>query len=117
MLRSMELRSSARSSGRSFACSVVRGHAAADVDADRGRDDRALGGHDRTDGGADAEVDVGHHRDPRADERQGGDVAQLLPRLVLDGDAVHPALDRRGGALGVEELVVVVLRVHGESLR
>ena len=38
-------------------------HAAADVDADRGRDDRALGRDDRADGGADADVGVGHEGD------------------------------------------------------
>ncbi len=81
-----------------------RGHAAADVDADRGRDDRALRRHDRSHRRADAQVHVGHHRDPRPDEGQGGDVAQLLPRLVLDRHAVRPALDRRGRTFGVQQV-------------
>ena len=69
--RSIAERSGARLSGRSSAAawSCTRHHAAADVDADRGRDDRALGRDHAADGRADAPVDVGHHRDVRVDER------------------------------------------------
>ena len=45
------------------------GHAAADIDADGGRDDGAIGGNDAADGGADAGVHVRHRGDVPMDER------------------------------------------------
>jgi len=47
---------------------------------------------------------VGHHRDPRPDERDGRDVLQLPARLGLDRHAVHPALDRDEAVFGVKKL-------------
>ncbi len=47
-----------------------RDHAAADVDADRGGDDRTVGRDDRPDGRALADVGVGHERDVPLDERE-----------------------------------------------
>ena len=83
-----------------------RHHAAADVDADRGRDDRALGRHDAADGRADPEVHVGHHRDVAKHDRQPRQVAELLQRGVLDADAARPRLDRHPPAL--DQLVAVL---------
>ena len=59
-------------------------HPAADVDADRRRDDRALCGQHRTDRRAFAVVAVGHHRDVLEDERHRRRVLDLLQRLGLD---------------------------------
>ena len=47
-------------------------HAAADVDADGRRDDGALGGDHRADGGADADVGVGHEGHVALDDGQAG---------------------------------------------
>jgi hypothetical protein len=71
-----------------------RDHAAADIDPDRGRHDRALCGYNRADGRALAPMHVGHYREVLIDEGQGGDIAQLLFRLLLDRDAAGPGLDR-----------------------
>jgi len=49
----------------------------------------------RTDGGAVADVHIGHHRHVLMNERQRRDVEQLTPRHVLDRHAVDPRLDRR----------------------
>ena len=68
-------------------------HAAADVDADRRRDDRAAGGHHPADRRADAVVHVGHHGDPAVDEGQPRDLLELLLRRVLERHAVRPCLD------------------------
>ena len=59
-------------------------HAAADVDTDRRRDDRALGQNDRADGRAVAEVGVRHQRDVAGDERQGGRPFRLREGLLVD---------------------------------
>ena len=72
----------------------LRHHAAADVDADGRRHDRADRRDHRADGRAHAPVHVRHHRDVAMDERQRGDVQELLARDVLELDAVGPALDR-----------------------
>jgi hypothetical protein len=73
-----------------------RVHAAADVDADRRRYDRALGGNDRAHGRTDAVVRVRHGRDVMMNERQLRDVRELGARLVRDVVGVdldgHPAL-------------------------
>ena len=65
------------SSGSSVVGQLVLGdvelggdHAAADVDADRGRDHRAPGRDHRADGRADADVGVGHEGDVALDDRQ-----------------------------------------------
>ena len=78
-------------------------HAAADVDADGGRDDRALARNDAADRGAEAPVHVGHGRHVAVDERQAGDVAQLLRGLLFERHALGPRLD--GHALGLDDVV------------
>jgi hypothetical protein len=47
-------------------------HAAADVHADRCRDDRAVGGDDRSDGGAFAKMGIWHECDVGMDEGHAG---------------------------------------------
>jgi hypothetical protein len=47
-----------------------RRHAAAEVDADRGRDDGAVGWDDRADGGAHADMGIGHERDVARNDGQ-----------------------------------------------
>ena len=116
-LRSIELRSSARSSGRSSARSVVRTAAmpqpmstptAAGMIAPRvGTTEPTVAPMPRCTSG----ITATHG----PDEGQGGDVAQLLPRLLLERHAAHPALDRRGRAGCMQEFVRV-LRVHGSFL-
>jgi hypothetical protein len=65
-------------------------HAAADVDADGGRDDRLQRRDHRADGRADAEVHVGHRRDVLEDDRQAGRVLQLaLGRVFTGTPRVH----------------------------
>ena len=71
-----------------------RHHAAADVDADRGRHDRPLTRNDAADGGAQAPVHVRHDGDVMMHERQARDVLQLAARLRLDRHARRPRLDR-----------------------
>ena len=72
-------------------------HAAADVHADGGRDDRTEGRDDRPDGGTQAEVCVGHQRDVRVDERHRGRLLRLRARVVLEDR--RPADERRGQVL------------------
>ena len=60
------------------------GHAAADVDADGVRHDRALGEQDATDRHAVAGVRVGHQRDVIDGERQVRQVRRLLERRALE---------------------------------
>ena len=55
-------------------------HAAADIDADRGGDDRLPRRDHRSDRGADAEVDVGHRRHVVVHDRQAREVDELLAR-------------------------------------
>ncbi len=68
------------------------GHAATDVDADSGRDDRLIGGDDAADGGADAGVHVRHRGDMAMDEGQLGQVDQLRARARVQ--LIGPDLDR-----------------------
>ena len=91
---SIAVRTPCRLSGRSLALQrgLHRHHAAADVDADRRRDDRALGRDHAADGRADAPMHVRHRRHPLVDERQLRDVAQLLVRRRLDGTPFVQAL-------------------------
>ena len=63
---------------------ALRHHAATDIHADGGRDDRADRGNDTPDCGADAKVDVGHGRHPRLDKGELGDLMQLLFRCGLE---------------------------------
>jgi hypothetical protein len=72
-----------------------RDHAAADIDADRRRHDRPLGGDHRAHCRALAPMRVRHHGQMLEQEGQAGDVAQLLLGLLLDRDAAGPRLDRR----------------------
>ena len=98
--RSIAERSGARLSGRSSA--LQRGlaghHAAADVDADRGRDDRLQRRDHRADGRADAEVHVGHRRDVLEDDRQARRVVQLALGRVFHRHAARPHLDGHAAA-------------------
>ncbi len=71
-----------------------RHHAATEVDPDGCRNDRTLGRDDRADGRAHAPMDVGHDRDVLMNKRHGGDIVELLTRLILDGHAVDPRLDQ-----------------------
>ena len=84
-------------------------HPAADVDADRRRNDRSLGGKHRADRRAFSVVTVGHHRDVLEDERHRGRVLDLLQCGGFDGlgrgkhdsllvEAIHRlSLQRNGG--------------------
>ena len=83
-----------------------RDHAAADVDADRGRHDRAVGGDDRPDGRAEPQVGVGHEGHVRADEGHPRRPLGLLPGLRVEhrcpaqqpvADLLHGAQARRPG--------------------
>ena len=59
-------------------------HATPDIDANRRRHDGLVRRNHRTDGGADAEMDIRHRRHVVMHERQAGDIAQLLARGVVD---------------------------------
>ena len=67
-----------------------RDHPAADVDADRGRNDRRARRDDRSHRGALAEVHVRHHRDRAGKDRQRREIADLRPGFVLDRNAGGP---------------------------
>ena len=71
------------------------GHAAPDVDAHRRRDHCAGRRNHRPDRCTHSPVDVRHHRHVLVDERQRGNVFQLLDRVFLDVYAPRPHLDRR----------------------
>ncbi len=74
-------------------------HPAADVDADRGRDDRLQRRDHRAHRRADAQVHVGHRRDVLEHDRQLRRIHQLLAGFVLHGHALastsSPARRRR----------------------
>jgi hypothetical protein len=90
--------------------SLNRHHAAANIYADRRRDDGTLRRYHAAHSSADAPVDVRHSRYPFEDERKLGNVQQLFASSVLEGNALHPCLD--GNALlGFKNLVT-----HGRSL-
>ena len=57
------------------------------------------------DGGADAEVHVGHRGDVVEDDRQPGGVLELAARLVLDRHAARPHLERHPAADGLFDVV------------
>ena len=97
---------------------ACRHHAAADIDAHGRRNDGLARGDDRADGGADAEMDIGHGGDMMMDKGQAGDIAQLLLRLLVD--VIRPDFD--GNALAREglfdrhgDLAVVYERVRGSA--
>ena len=69
-----------------------RVHAAPDVDADRGRNDRRARGDHAPDGGAAAVVHVRHRRDVGVGDGESRHVLQLVECLALGG--VGPQLDR-----------------------
>jgi hypothetical protein len=67
-------------------------HAAADVDSDSCRHQRAQGGDHRSDGGALAQVGIRHEGQVRVDEGQaGGDLRLLAGLLVDDGSPIQQA--------------------------
>ena len=88
-----------------------RDHPAADVDADRGRDDGPLRRHDRADGRALAEMAIGHDGDVAEDDRQAGEVQDLAVGRVLDVVAGEP------GERPVSNLVAHADEVSIGSLR
>ena len=80
-------------------------HAAADVDADRGRDHRALGRDHRADGGADADVRVGHEGDVTLDDRQPSRLLGLAdgPRVDVARPGDELVVDVGGHVTGRED--------------
>jgi hypothetical protein len=91
-----------------------RHHAAADVDTDRRRDHGALGRDHRANGRADADMDVGHHRDMLEHERHLRRARELRPRAVFDRHATRPHLDRHAA---LDMLIVVSRLGHRDLLR
>ena len=87
-------------------------HAAADVDANRGRDHRALGRDHRTYGRADTDMHVRHGGDMLEHERHLCRARELIARLVVDRHAAGPHLDRHAAL----DVLVFVSRVgHCET--
>ena len=68
-------------------------HPAADVDADRGRDQRAPGRDHRTDRRPDADVHVGHRRHVTDHDRQPRDRGELLDGRLVDVVGEDPDRD------------------------
>ena len=95
ILRSISERSFASESGSCVRRQrrLHRHHPATDVDADSGRNDRALGRDHRANGRAASEVDVGHDGEVGVHERQSRHVFELGLRGVLERNALHPGLD------------------------
>ena len=81
-------------------------HAAADVDADGRRDDGALGGDDRADGGADAHVGVGHEGHVALHDGQAGGLLSLTDGVGLDVARPRDELGVDGGGHGGDLLSV-----------
>ena len=69
-------------------------HAAANVNAHGGRNDGAPRGNDRTHGGANAHVYVGHGGDVFEHDGQARCVGQLAARAIVHGHAAGPHLQR-----------------------
>ena len=92
-----------------------RHHPAADVHANRRRDDRALGRDHRADGRALAVMHVRHHREPLVDERHGCRVEKLPLRALIHRHAARPHLHRRA-MFGRDHVVAGMFRAHGASL-
>src|SRR5271167_1894565 len=79
-------------------------HAAPDVNADGGGNNRALRRDHAAHGCANAPVHIRHGRNPLEDEGQLGHVEELLARGVFQRNALDPGLDR-DALLGFESLV------------
>ena len=77
-------------------------HAAADIDADRGRNDRADRRDHRADGRAPARCTSGMTATHGA-RREVRRRCELRVGLVFQWHATHPALDRRGAAFGMQQ--------------
>ena len=107
--RSIAVRTARRLSGRSDAVERrLRGHhAAADVDADRGRDHGLARRDDAADRRALADMHVRHHRQVAEDERHARCARELLARLVFDRYAPRPHLHGRT-ARDTHDLVVLI---------
>ena len=90
-----------RQIARGEAC-LDRHHAAADVHADRCRDDRALGRNHRADRRSHPPMAVGHDREVLVDEGQQRDIVKLLTGFVLYLDALRPCLDRHAARCFVD---------------
>src|SRR4030095_8907934 len=67
-------------------------HSAADVNSNRRRNDRGLGGNDTADGCALAQMNVGHDRNVAGDYGKTSYVADLVCRFPLDGQTSGPGL-------------------------
>ena len=92
----------------------LRGHhAAAEVDADRGRDDGLARRDDAAHRRALADMHVRHHRQVAEDERHARCARELLACLVLDRYAPRPHLHGRT-ARDIHDVVVLV--AHGSSM-
>src|SRR6266851_1071427 len=76
-----------------------RHHPAANIDADRRRHDGAKRRNDAAHRRAHAPMYVRHRRNMVIDERERGDIAQLLHCLVFDGHVTRPHLERRAARL------------------
>jgi len=66
-------------------------HATANVHTDRCRNDGLVGGYDRTDGGTDAQMNIGHGCHMVVNKRQAGNMAQLLLRALVN--VIRPYFD------------------------
>ena len=77
-------------------------HAAADVDADRSRNDRLARREHGADGRADAVVHVRHRRDVVEHHRKPRGVLQLALRLLFERHAARPQLQRHAAGNGLD---------------
>ena len=71
-----------------------RHHAAADVHANGGRNDRAFGRDHTANGCADSPMNVRHRSDPFEDERKLRGIQELLARCVFQRNALRPGFHR-----------------------
>ena len=100
--RALDVAADCRQAIGQFICrqrSPHRRHAASDIHADGGGNDRPLGGNDAAHRCADAVMNVGHDGDVLMNERERREVDQLLPRGILYRHAIGPRLDRRSTLL------------------
>ena len=98
-----------------FQAGLDRHHAAADIDADGGRNDRTFGRNHAADRRADALVDVRHRGNPLEDERKVGGINELLAGGLFELDAFGPGFDRHA-AIGPNQIVGFVGRI-AEDIR
>src|SRR5882724_9221503 len=89
-------------------------HAATNVHANGGRDDRAFRGNDAADSCSDAPVHVRHGRNPLEDEGKLRNVQKLLARLFFQWDALGPGFDWYTGCRR-EDVIVFFIRHGGSS--